>query len=151
MAVLADLIDEWKKLNNPAKVAVGGVGVAAVLLVISMHRGGTSTGQSQGDVLGQSAANNPLSGIVTGKPTNTPGPTTKPPATKPPASKPPAGKPVVTIPHPATIIKKVTGGSKPPTPPIKNVANTLAQTVHPIEKINPLDRNAVNNHFHRAE
>jgi len=146
MAVLADLIDEWHKLNGPAKVAVGGVGVAAALLIISMHRGGGgATGASQADVLGNAAGGGAF-GTTTG---GTPPATTVPPGippVKPPAS---TGGGKVTIPPIPVPIHKIistvipprsTSGTKTGTTSgastaLRNVSNTLEKTVHPIELI----------------
>lgn len=133
MAVLADIIDEWNKLNNPAKVAVGGVGVAAVLFLVSMRgRTGTTNG-TQGNALGAAAAASPFTTTL-GTPVAGKSPVTTP-------VKPSGGGkgPTITIPPIHKIIGQAMQPKKPPTPTTGNglatVANSLSKALHPIEQI----------------
>lgn len=150
MAVLADLIDEWHKLNGPAKIAVGGVGVAAALIIFSMHKGsGSATGVNQGDVLGNAASGGAFGTTASGTPPAASVPPGIPPV-KPPGKTgggkvtiPPIPVPIhkiknIIIPPRTTSGTKTGGANGNGSTALRNVSNTLEKSVqHPIELIRP--------------
>ena len=76
MAFLADLLDEWKKLNTPGKIAVGGALVGIGILAYANRRpsGVTGTGVSQGNALANGTSPFTTNVTATGTPSPTPAP-----------------------------------------------------------------------------